>query len=147
MIKENTDNFIRYISKPMIGYRKHFEAAASEAEAKVIAIEGSGCHLQIINEPKTGFSRIRPVFSAGYANQKWTDFLNNYLNDLKNIEKPVLPLWKYVSSLNRDQKELIITILPVAAEINRKGFERDLSIGMALEWTIEVLERELFQSV
>ncbi|MCP4296860.1 MAG: hypothetical protein GY786_14760, partial [Proteobacteria bacterium] len=55
------------------------------------------------------------------------------------------PIWKYVSSLNKKEEKLLITLLPAAAEISREGFERDVSIKMALEWTIETLERELSQ--
>ena len=147
MIKEKSDGYFRYITKPMIGYRKHFETAASEAEAKVTAIRGSGCMLQISNKEKPGFSNIRPVFSAGYASRQWTDFLEKYMNELKEIQTPLLPLWKYVSSLNKEKKKLLMTILPAAAEINRKGYERDVSIKMALEWTIQVLARELSQAL
>ena len=146
MIKEDFDGYIRYISKPMIGYRKHFEAAASEAEAKVIAINGSGCKLQIVNENVTSISHIRPVFSAGFANQTSSDFLQSYLDKLKNLNEPHYPIWKYISSLNQEEEKLITTILPAAAEINRQGYDRDTSIKEALNWTINVLERELNQT-
>jgi hypothetical protein len=145
MIKEDFDGYIRYISKPMIGYRKHFEMAASEADAKVIAIEGSGCKLQIENKDEIDISHIRPVFSAGYANQSSFDFLHNYLKKLKVLKEPHFPIWKYVSSLSEEQEKLLITILPAAAEINRQGFERDIAIKKALQWTISLLERELSQ--
>jgi hypothetical protein len=145
MIKEDFDGYIRYISKPMIGYRKHFEAAASEANAKVLAFEGSGCKLQIENDNDTSISHIRPVFSAGSTNQSCHDFLKSYLDKLKKIKEPQAPIWKYVSTLNQEEEKLLITILPAAAEINRKGYERAVSIKMALKWTIEVIERELNQ--
>ena len=145
MIKEQSDGFIRYISKPMIGYRKHFEEAASEANARVIAINGSGCTLQINNKNKSDLSSIRPVFAAGYANQSSRDFLIDYLEKLKQMSIPCFPIWKYVSGLSLDQEKLLITILPAAAEINRQGYNRDESIKLALQWTINVLEREMSQ--
>ncbi|MBI9098302.1 MAG: hypothetical protein JEY91_07475, partial [Spirochaetaceae bacterium] len=147
MIKEDSDGYIRYISKPMIGYRKHFEAAASESEAAVIAFEGSGCTLQIENEKKTSFSKIRPVFSAGSANQTSSEFLAAYLEKLKQMKVPHFPLWKYINSLNDEEQNLLTTILPAAAEINRKGFPRNIAIKEALSWTIDILERELNQTV
>jgi len=145
MIKEDCDGYIRYISKPMIGYRKHFEITASALEAKVTAIEGSGCSLQIENDNIAPFSSIRPVFSAGSAITTSSQFLQSYLDNLKKMKKPCYPLWKYISALNQDEQKLLTTILPAAAEINRKGFERDISVKKALEWTIEILERELSQ--
>lgn len=145
MIKEDCDGYIRYISKPMIGYRKNFEIAASALEAKVTAIEGSGCSLQITNEKTTSFSTIRPVFSAGSPNQSTSEFLGSYLKKIKLMKEPTYPLWKYISTLNNEEQELLTTILPAAAEINRKGFDRDISVRKAREWTMEILERELSQ--
>lgn len=145
MIKEDFDGYIRYISKPMIGYRKHFEIAASALEAKVTAIEGSGCTLQIENENTTPDSTIRPVFAAGSANGSSSDFLRFYMEQLKEMEKPKYPLWKYISTLNQEEQKLLTTIYPAAAEFNRNGYDRDISVKKALQWTIEVLERELNQ--
>ena len=62
------------------------------------------------------------------------------------MKKPQYPLWKYISTLDQEEQKLLITILPAAAEINRNGFERDISVNKALHWTIEVLERELSQT-
>jgi len=146
MIKEDCDGYIRYISKPMIGYRRHFEVAASEADAKVIAFKGSGCDLQIENDSNVDISHIRPVFSAGFANQKTSEFLKTYLKKLKKMDTPISPIWQYVSTLNEEEEKLLITILPAAAEINRQGYERDISIKKALQWTINLLERELFHN-
>lgn len=146
MIKEESDGYIRYISKPMIGYRKHFENAATLCDAKVTAIEGSGCTLQIINSGTTPFSSIRPVFAAGYAHQTSTDFLKTYLEDLKKLKEPVFPLWRYLNNLKDDEQKILTTVLPAAAEINQKGYNRETALLRALQWTIETLERELGQS-
>lgn len=146
MIKEDFDGYIRYITKPMIGYRRLFESAASEADARVIAIEGSGCSLHIENKNNSKNSQIRPVFSAGSTTMTCHEFLNSYLTKLKQLQEPVFPIWQYVSSLDREEEKILITILPAAAEINRKGYDRDIAIKMALQWTISLLERELNQT-
>lgn len=146
MIREDTGDFIRYISKPMIGYRKHFEAAANNLDARVIPIEGSGCRLNIDSEENNiTFPSIRPVFSAGSASTGTREFLQKYQEDLKKLPEPSLPLWKYLNGLNEDELKLIMTLLPAAAEIRQKGDDRDISLIEARKWTISILEREISQ--
>lgn len=145
MIRDDSDGFIRYISKPMIGYRRLFEAAASAVDARVKPMKGSGCALKIENEEISSFPSIRPVFSAGTSEGTSKDFLSLYLEKLKKIPVPESPLWRYVDNLCDDEWELITTILPAAAEFNRKGNDREMSLKSALAWTIATLEREVSQ--
>ena len=145
MIRDESDGFLRYISKPMIGYRKLFEAAANLIDARVIPLEGSGCQLKIRNKKTDSFPNIRPVFSAGKRLMTTEDFIKKYLEDLERLPKPCIPLWRYKENLTEKELELITTILPVAAEISQKNENRAQSLDTALSWTINVLKRQLSQ--
>lgn len=145
MIRDDSDGFIRYISKPMIGYRKLFESAANNINVKVTPIVGSGCPLNIIDSEMPSFPSIRPVFSAGTATMSTKEFLISYRNKLMNLPEPAGPLWKYVGKLDDEQLKLIMTLLPAAAEIRQKVDNRESALLEALRWTVGVLEREIDQ--
>ncbi|MBN2658802.1 MAG: DUF115 domain-containing protein [Spirochaetales bacterium] len=142
MIRDDSDGFIRYISKPMIGYRKLFEAAANAIDPIVVPLKGSGCELQIKNRDLSPFPSIRPVLSAGSPFMRSDQFLTRYLNDLKKLPLPEWPLWQYREKLTDSELELITTVLPAAAEINRGHSDRIESLKSAILWTISILERE-----
>ncbi|MBB6478904.1 motility associated factor glycosyltransferase family protein [Spirochaeta isovalerica] len=146
MIRDDSDGFIRYISKPMIGYRKLFEAAATAIDPKVIPLEGSGCELKISNRKLNPFPSIRPVLSAGSPMMSSKKFLGEYLKNLKMLPLPDGPLWRYREKLTDSELELITTVLPAAAEFSRKFSDRKESLKKAIQWTISLLEREITQT-
>jgi len=145
MIRDDSDGFIRYISKPMIGYRKLFEAAANAIDSKVVQLPGSGCTLSISNRELSPFPTIRPVLSAGSPLMGSRQFLQKYLESLKKLPLPEGPLWRYRENLSAQELELITTLLPAAAEIHKKTEDRSEALKSAIQWTVNILEREIDQ--
>ncbi len=116
-----TDNrSSRYVTKPMISYKKRLEKLISGLNSKVIIPEGDGEIIEIPEYKEHPESdEISSIFSAGPADFSWNHFLFSYYKDLASLPVPTESISGYMNSLTSRQKEVCITLFPAAAAIRR----------------------------
>jgi len=121
-IKDKTG--MRYVTKPMMSYKKRLEALIEELDTEVIQITGEGETIHTtkkISTSKEKNNRLPSIFSSGPAESTWKEFLQEYDNSLRDLPYPGDSLSDYMNSLSPLQKEICMTILPAAAAIRKES--------------------------
>lgn len=146
-VKDKTG--MRYVTKPMISYKKRLEALIEGLDSEVIQITGEGEKIYIkkkISTSKEKNSRLPSIFSSGPAESTWKEFLKEYDNSLRDLPYPGDSLSNYMNSLSSQQKEICMTILPAAAAI-RKEFPTINSgeevLKATINWTRSTIRKFL----
>ena len=142
IIKEKTENGFRYISKPMIHYKASIEKKASECYGKVIPLKGDGVDIRIPRTKRTSRNEMR-IISAGTPWLSCMDFLKSYRKRIAELPDIRVPVPEYLNSLSMEQKEVWITILPTAAQFYKSSGSGDEAIKMALQWSMDLIDRVL----
>jgi hypothetical protein len=149
IIKEYKENFIRYITKPMINYKERLEQAIQSINAQVIQISGKGVSINVKTQvTENSYSdKINTLFSAGAKTSDWKIFLSLYLKGIELLPAPSNPLIVYFSRLNSKEKDLWTTQLPVASDFRKHFTLQEQDSALLLEkiraWTKEKLLRRL----
>ncbi len=143
IIKVKEDGFLRYTTSPMISYKERLEQASAKLTAKLIPMTGKGETLK--PAPRTVERRssgvIGTLFSAGAASLTWREFILNYAAEVNKLPLPQESLSDYRSSLSKEQKDIVTTLLPAAAAIRREheiqGTPKDGAeiLQDVIEWT------------
>ena len=142
--KERTEYGFRYISKPMIHYKRSLESKAAGIPAAVVNIPGDGVELSLPSNSKSTKQGIM-LMSAGSSINSRTDFMKQYKAYVKAL--PVIDggINQYLDNLDRNQTDILMTLLPAAAQFRKSSDSGREALNRAREWTLELLERSLFQ--
>ncbi len=128
IVKENVGSVIRYSTKPMISYKKRLEQSLSRYSAEIHQASGNGLPLQIVRKGKSQHDneRISTLFSAGKPRSHWKTFLQEYIDQLKQLKPLEEPISQYFEGLSPREKDLWVTLFPAAAAFQRgcKGEEK-----------------------
>lgn len=137
----------RYVTKPMISYKKRLENLIGALGTEIISVKGEGEPITIPEyKPKRGSysGSISSILSAGPSDLSWREFLKKYISELKSLPPSKDSLSEYMHSLNSNQQEICITLFPAAAAVRRiespdiRGME---ILQKTVNWTISTVER------
>ncbi len=142
IIREKTVNGFRYISKPMIYYKNSIEKKAANSNSQVIALQGDGVTLKTIGKNQ-GKSRINRLVSAGVPVSSYRDFLISYRNRIQELPRLNGSVVSYLNSLNPQQRQAWITLLPVAAQFRKKSDSGEDAVKRAMKWCIDSIDQVL----
>jgi len=142
--------YSRYLTKPLIAYKRHLERFAAESGMEIVPLPGKGVEIRV---PRGGTRRRaeRRVFAAGPARCDAAEFLSAYAADLRALPAPRDPAVPYLASLNREERDLWTTLLPAASAFQRSA-GRASGVGPAelLEttrsWAIAAVEEALAEA-
>ena len=144
-IKDNRS--ARYVTKPMISYKKRLENLINNLRSNVVVVEGEGEFIEVSKGTKdSADDDIFSIFSAGKADFPWKDFLTSYLRELKSLPEPKDSLPVYLNTLTSEQKEVCVTLFPAAAAVRRTSPQETGGMKIlkeTLNWTIESVNRLL----
>lgn len=140
---EQFEDGLRYITKPMIGYKSNLEKESESLKGQLHIKEGNGCKILIDNnEPHQ--PEILPLFAEGRIKQNSIDFLIGYKQVLLSLPNIIFPIEAYINSLNKDQQLVWLTIIPVLA--SNRG-EEELStklMNSTINWMISRIDRHIY---
>ena len=142
IIREKTSKGFRYISKPMIYYKNSIEKKASHSTSHVVALPGDGVALNI-NSINRDNRRINRFVSAGRPVSSYRDFLTSYRNQILELPPLQGSVVTYLSSLNTQQRQTWITLLPVAAQFRKNSDSGEDAVKRSMEWCINSIDKVL----
>lgn len=140
---EKCNDGLRYITKPMIGYKSNLERESNSIRGKLHIKEGLGCKIEP-QRNKCSNLRILPIFSEGKIIQNSLDFLWNYKKILQSLPQIYFPTEAYINSLTREQRVVWLTIIPVLA---CKRGDRELTeklMSKTINWMISRIDRHIY---
>jgi len=122
IIKVKQGGYLRYTTSPMISYKERLEHASARLTAELTAVHGKGEILNTSHEsvPRKRSGVIGTLFSAGAAAVSWTEFIREYSQSVSELPLPQESLSDYRSSISKEQKDIVTTLLPAAAAIRRE---------------------------
>jgi hypothetical protein len=126
IMKDKKTGMIIYTTYSMLSYRKKFEAEIQALDCNIIQLKGKGTPLAV--EKKRSFIRSsqRSIFSQGPEKLDCKLFAKEYSENLALLPEPSEPVSKYLYSLSFDERELWITLLPLATWIKEYADKKDL---------------------
>jgi hypothetical protein len=146
--------YSRYLTKPLMAYRRHLEDFASRSPMEIVPLPGKGVKISIPVGQRNRDQKIRRVFSAGSAPCPAADFLARYAKALRELPPPRDPAIRYLGSLGNEERDLWTTLLPAASAFQREagsgGFDaahRGANAAGLLEatrkWAVKTVEEAL----
>jgi len=120
--------YIRYITKPLMSYREHFERFAASCQMEIRPLRGKGVAIKVPERGRSGqgAARVRSIFAAGPAAESAESFLHRYAAALAALPPPRDPAAVYLKSLTLEERDLWTTLLPTAS-----AFQRAANLGAA----------------
>ena len=117
-------SYVRYVTKPLMSYREHFERFAAGCAMEIRPLEGKGVHIKTpTGKTERGGAAARfgsrPLFSAGPAKESAASFLKGYAASLAALPRPREPAAVYLRSLAPEDRDLWTTLLPTASAFQR----------------------------
>jgi hypothetical protein len=117
-------SYVRYVTKPLMSYREHFERFASGCAMEIRPLKGKGVRIKTPEgrtEGEGAKARFasRPLFSAGPAKGSAASFLKGYAASLAGLPPPREPAAVYLRSLAPEDRDLWTTLLPTASAFQR----------------------------
>lgn len=140
---EPCKNGLRYITKPMIGYKNNLERESNNLNGQLHVKESLGCSITVENTSRSK-PGIYSLFAEGRINQSSLDFLHDYKEILQSLPDIIFPIEVYINSLNREQQLVWLTIIPVLA--SHRG-EEELSnklMNKTIDWMISRIDRHIY---
>lgn len=141
--KELCEGGIRYITKPMIGYKENLEEAAKNISGNLHIGKGLGCPIEISNKDNMT-PGLLSLFTEGIQQTSSNNFLLNYKKTLTSLPEIFHPIEAYMNSLTKEQQMVWLTIIPVLA--NQRGDE-ELSNGLlkrTIYWMVSRIDRHIY---
>lgn len=139
--KEIFEGGFRYISKPMIHYRTSLEKKADSMSAKIENIRADGVMLKFSGTKSRTGNEFK-MMSAGESYQSRQDFLKEFAQGIDDMPELKGNLNEFLDSLNKNQKEILLSILPAAAHFRKKCNSGTTALNQARSWTIDLLHRK-----
>jgi hypothetical protein len=124
-LDDRGERYSRYLTKPLVAYREHLERFAATSPMEIVPLRGKGVEIRILRggpagSPSAMRSRERRIFAAGNAACPAADFLARYAADLAALPAPRDPAVRYLTALNREERDLWTTLLPAASAFQRE---------------------------
>jgi hypothetical protein len=126
-----------YSSHTMLMYKKKLESAIDGMTSNVIPLQGFGLPLSIRKSVSSSGSTQRPFFAQGPQSMDWKAFLEDYSQRIALLPDPVEPVSKYLFNLSFEEREIWMTLLPLATWIKEYSDEKDKSGTELLSYTRE----------
>ncbi|MBF9015594.1 MULTISPECIES: motility associated factor glycosyltransferase family protein [unclassified Oceanispirochaeta] len=139
--KEIFEGGFRYISKPMIHYKSSLEKKAERMSAHIENIRADGVHLKFSGIKSKPGNEFR-MMSAGRSYQSRQDFLKELAEKINDIPELKGNINEFLDSLNKSQKEILLSILPAAAHFRKKCDSGTTALNQARSWTIDLIRRK-----
>jgi hypothetical protein len=127
---ERQDQSWRYETKPLAAYRDRLEKLASHLQGDLVPIKGRGAPISVPPARSRRHGTI-PALSPGKANMGGREFLSLYAEEIRALPPLTGSVASYFNSLDDDQRDVLMTLLPSAAPIRRRT--PDLTPGETLE--------------
>ncbi len=140
---EKCEDGLRYVTKPMIGYKSNLEKESETLRGKLHIKEGKGCKI-LVDDSEPHQPSILPLFAEGRIKQNSLDFLIGYKKILISLPNIIFPIEAYLNSLNKDQQLVWLTIIPVLA--SHRG-DTELStklMNTTINWMISRIDRHIY---
>lgn len=141
--RESFENGFRYISKPMIHYKQSLELKASSMSARIEHIRSDGVKLSMRNSGIRNSEDLK-MMCAGETYKSRHEFINTFAEKIKKMPPVKGTLSEYLGSLNKDQRGILMSVLPAAAHFRKNCISGESSLNKAIEWTLNLLERKTF---
>ena len=143
--RESFDKGFRYISKPMIHYKNSLEKKAASMTAKVENIRADGVELDLSSSSGKAM-RESKFMSAGISFQGRRSFLKETADRIEGIPELRGDINGFLDSLSKQQKEVLLSILPAAAHFRKRCSDPGKALNQARSWTVDLLRRKAEQS-
>lgn len=140
---EKCKDGLRYITKPMIGYKNNLEAESRNIKGTLHVKENRGCKI-LIEKDSNPELNILSLFAEGRITVGSNKFLQEYRKNLQSLPDIIFPIEAYINSLNKKQRLVWLTIIPVLA--NHRG-EKELSnklMNKTITWMISRIDRHIY---
>ncbi len=119
--------YIRYVTKPLMSYREHFERFAASCAMEIEPLRGKGVIIKVPPKAKTASTHkaaaervhLSSMFAAGPAAESAESFLKRYAAALAALPEPRDPAAVYLKSLSLEERDLWTTLLPTASAFQR----------------------------
>lgn len=138
IILEKDGEVLRYTTKPMINYKQRLEEFLNSLDSQIRIAPSKGVKINI-NKQSSREDSTSNLFCMGPLKQDVIIFLKRYLNALEN--HTFFTHNTHYSDLSNQEKDLLMTILPTAAVLQRK--ETPESLSAALNWCTNQIKRQL----
>jgi len=142
LYKEPLNGGFRYISKPMIHYKNSLEGKANIMRAQIRNVRGDGVELNLNGSRGSKQEQYRFI-SAGETFVSRNDFLKELRENIMSLPAVTESIGDYMSSLNQEQRLVLMSILPAAAQFRRTTASGCEALNQAKKWTMEILERQV----
>lgn len=139
--KEIFEGGFRYISKPMIHYKSSLEKKAENMSAYIENIRADGVYLKFSGTKSKPGKEFR-MMSAGESYQSRQDFLKEFAQKIDDIPELKGNINEFLDSLDKSQKEILLSILPAAAHFRKKCDSGTTALNQARSWTIDLIRRK-----
>jgi hypothetical protein len=143
--KELIRGNIVYTTHQMLMYKQKLEQAISALQCNVYPLSGLGIPLSIDKRKRIAHSTEKPLFSQGPEEMNWKSFLEDYVRKISSLPEPTEPMSKYLYNLSFEEKELWITLLPLATWVKeysgRKIFMQKELFSFTKEYAAEHIRR------
>ena len=140
---EELEEGLRYITKPMTGYKENLEREIENIRGKLHVKNGYGSKINIDQDEIHDLS-ILPVFSEGNMRLSSHDFLINYKQTLLSLPDIEFPVESYLYKLDKKQQLVWLTIIPVLASIRGDNDLTSELMKNTIDWMISRIDRHIF---
>ena len=140
---EKCNGGLRYITKPMIGYKSNLERESENLRGKLHIKDGKGCKINIDKNEQHN-SCILPLFAEGKNKQNSHDFLIEYKQILRSLPTIIFPLEEYIKKLNKNQQLVWLTIIPVLASLRGDNDLTEELMNKTTDWMVSRIDRHIF---
>ncbi|MDR0539862.1 MAG: DUF115 domain-containing protein [Spirochaetaceae bacterium] len=118
-----------YETKSLMHYRRRLEEKSKKIDACIMSEKGGGAPLMIIPKKQSDISAFKTIniFASGRPLCGAKEFLLNYAKSIKSLPALKENIIRYTINLSQEQKQVFITLLPVAAAIRYRRNEYVIS--------------------
>lgn len=139
---ESCGKGLRYITKPMNGYKANLERESEYIKGRLHARVSQGCRLNI-NNTKLVQPDILPLFTEGKNRQSSLDFLIGYKKQLMSLPDMIFPIEAFLNSLTKEQQLVWLTIIPVLANLRGDNELSPKLMKKTISWMISRINRHI----
>lgn len=134
---------LRYITKPMTGYKENLELASKNIKGRLHLKESLGCKLNI-EQDETISPGLLALFAQGKQNISSTEFLLRYKETLLSLPEIFYPIEAYINCLSKEQQHVWLTIIPVLASYRGQEELTNKLIKKTINWMILRIDRLIY---
>ncbi|OQY37479.1 MAG: hypothetical protein B6229_08420 [Spirochaetaceae bacterium 4572_7] len=133
---------LRYITKPMMEYKKNLEREAKKINSNIYAKHDLGCKINI--EKKNPIQPdILPLFVEGKCKTSNVNFLIDYKKTLLTLPDIMFPIEVYMNRLTKKQQQVWLTIIPVLATLQGRTELSKTLMNETIAWMTTRIDRHI----